>query len=43
MKKYFFIILLLLFADKAYSHTGHYEGLKKIEMEVIILKLKLNY
>ncbi len=35
MKKYFFIILLLLFADKAYSHTGHYEGLKKIEMEVI--------
>ena len=34
MRKYIFIIILL-FASKAFSHTSHYEGLKKIEMDVI--------
>ena len=35
MKKYIFIILLLFFATKAFSHTSHYKGIKKIEMDVI--------
>jgi len=34
MRKYIFIIILL-FASKAFCHTSHYEGLKKIEMDVI--------
>ena len=35
MRKYIFIIILL-FASKAFSHTSHYEGLKKIEMDVVL-------
>ena len=35
MRKYIFTILIILFASKAFSHTGHYEGLKKIEMDVV--------
>ena len=35
MKKYIYLIIILLFASKAFSHTSHYEGLKKIEMDVI--------
>ena len=35
MRKYIFIIIIILFASKAFSHTGHYEGLKKIEMDVV--------
>tara|TARA_Y100000590_G_scaffold431193_1_gene545691 strand:- start:15 stop:692 length:678 start_codon:yes stop_codon:yes gene_type:complete len=34
MRKYLFIIILL-YSTKAFSHTSHYEGLKKIEMDVI--------
>tara|TARA_B100000427_G_scaffold97264_1_gene80076 strand:+ start:680 stop:1360 length:681 start_codon:yes stop_codon:yes gene_type:complete len=34
MRKYLFIIIIILFASKAFSHTKHYEGLKKIEMDV---------
>ncbi len=34
MKKYFYILLLLIFTFKAHSHTEHYKGIKKIEMEV---------
>ncbi len=35
MRKYLFIFLILLFTSKAFSHTSHYQGLKKIEMDVI--------
>ncbi len=35
MRKYILIIITLLFASKAFSHTSHYEGLKKIEMDVV--------
>ena len=35
MRKYLFIIIILLLASKTFSHTGHYKGLKKIEMDVI--------
>ena len=35
MRKYIFIIIILLFTSKAFSHTSHYDGLKKIEMDVI--------
>ncbi len=34
MKKYFYILLLLIFTFKAHSHTEHNKGIKKIEMEV---------
>ena len=35
MRKYIYLIVILLFASKAFSHTSHYEGLKKIEMDVV--------
>jgi len=35
MRKHIFAIILILFASKAFSHTSHYEGLKKIEMDVV--------
>ena len=35
MRKYIFALILFLFASKAFSHTSHYEGLKKIEMDVL--------
>ena len=35
MRKYIYVIILFLFASKTLSHTSHYEGLKKIEMDVI--------
>ena len=35
MRKYIYSIIILLFASEAFSHTSHYEGLKKIEMDVI--------
>ena len=35
MRKYIYLIIILLFASKAFSHTSHYEGLKKIEMDVV--------
>jgi len=35
MKKYIYLIIILLFVSKAFSHTSHYEGLKKIEMDVV--------
>ena len=36
MRKYILIIITLLFASKAFSHTSHYDGLKKIEMDVVL-------
>ena len=35
MKKYIYILLLLISSFNAYSHTDHYKGIKKIEMDVI--------
>ena len=35
MKKYIYSVIILLFASKSFTHTGHYEGLKKIEMDVL--------
>ena len=35
MRKYIYPIIIFLFASKAFSHTSHYEGLKKIEMDVV--------
>ena len=35
MRKYIFIIIIILFASKAFSHTNHYEDLEKIEMDVV--------
>ena len=35
MKKYIYILLFIIFAFKAHSHTSHYEGIIKIEMDVI--------
>ena len=34
MRKYL-LIIILLFSSKAFSHTSHYEGIKKIEMDVL--------
>ncbi len=36
MRKYILIIISLLFISKAFAHTSHYEGLKKIEMDVVL-------
>ncbi len=35
MRKYIYTIIIILFVSKAFSHTSHYEGLKKIEMDVL--------
>ncbi len=35
MKKFFSIILLVLSASKAFSHTDHYKNISKIEMDVL--------
>ena len=35
MRKYIYSIIFLLFVSEAFSHTSHFEGLKKIEMDVL--------
>ena len=35
MRKYIFIIIIFLIVSNAFSHTNHYKGLKKIEMDVV--------
>ena len=35
MKKYLFIIIVLFISTKAFSHSSHYKGIKKIEMDVL--------
>ena len=35
MKKYIYILLFITYAFKAHSHTAHYQGVIKIEMDVI--------
>ena len=36
MRKYILIIIILLFTSKTFAHSNHYEGLKKIEMDVVL-------
>ena len=35
MKKYLFLLVTIFFSSNVFSHTGHYEGIKKIEMDVL--------
>ena len=35
MKKYLFIIIVLFISTKAFSHSSHYKGIKKIELDVL--------
>ena len=35
MRKYIYTLIIFLFASKGFSHTSHYQGLKKIEMDVV--------
>ena len=35
MKKYIYILILLISSVNSYSHTDHYKGISKIEMDVI--------
>ncbi len=35
MKKYIYTVLFIISAFNAYSHTDHYKGIKKIEMDII--------
>ena len=35
MKKYIYILIFLISSLNSYSHTGHYKGISKIEMDVI--------
>ena len=35
MKKYILFLLFIIIAFKAHSHTGHYKGIVKIEMDVL--------
>ena len=35
MKKYLYIIILLFISTKAFSHSSHYKGIKKIELDVL--------
>ena len=35
MKKYIYFLLFIIFASEAQSHTGHYKGIMKIEMDVL--------
>ena len=36
MRKYILIIITLLFTSHAFTHNAHYEGLKKIEMDILL-------
>ena len=35
MKHFVLIIIIFIHSSKAISHSSHYEGLKKIEMDVL--------
>ena len=35
MKKYLFIIIVIFISTKAFSHSSHYKGIKKIELDVL--------
>ncbi|MDC0215781.1 hypothetical protein OAJ75_01655 [Candidatus Pelagibacter sp.] len=34
MKKFIYILAILIFTSQAYSHTSHYDGIKVINMEI---------
>ena len=36
MKKYLFTIILVFITTKAFAHSSHYKGIKKIEMDVLL-------
>ena len=35
MKHFILIIIIFIYSSKAIAHSSHYEGLKKIEMDVL--------
>ena len=35
MKKYICLLIIVLFSSQAQSHTSHYKGIVKIEMDVL--------
>lgn len=35
MKNYLILFLIFIISSEVYAHTGHYEGIKKIEMDII--------
>ena len=35
MKHFILISIIIMFASKVMAHSSHYEGLKKIEMDVL--------
>ena len=35
MKHFVLIIIIFIYSSKAIAHSSHYEGLKKIEMDVL--------
>ena len=35
MKKYLFTIIIVFISTKAFTHSSHYKGIKKIEMDVL--------
>ena len=37
MKHFILISIIIMFASKVMAHSSHYEGLKKIEMDVCLL------
>jgi hypothetical protein len=43
MKKYFYIIIILLFVSKAFSQTDHYKNISIIEMDILRNGEKIGY
>ena len=43
MNKYIYILILIIFSTYAQAHTSHYEGVKKIEMEVFRNNKQIGY
>tara|TARA_Y100000590_G_C15482052_1_gene924407 strand:- start:240 stop:920 length:681 start_codon:yes stop_codon:yes gene_type:complete len=43
MKKYIYLLLFIIFTFNVYSHTGHYQGIVKIEMDVLRNGEKVGY
>ena len=35
MKHFIIVSIIIMFASKVMAHSSHYEGLKKIEMDVL--------
>ncbi len=43
MRKYFYILVVLFFASKAFSNTAHYKNISKIEMDILRNGEKIGY